>query len=788
MSKKIKKNDLIDGTEIIETDDSEFIMDVALLEDKFGCGCCETKEELGGLELLKTKKLLKQEPDIWCCCCGASESFVDDLILEDKIKVGIDATQFSEIKIASANNIMLGSIVRVNQNAQTWATGQGIPTWVRGSSYSVLEIRNNGTELLLSDVISWIRSTDVTLVSGGGNGGNNNTPPTSGGSVVVGSSVTLSSSAVWYGTSTIVPQFARTRVSQVLEINGNRVVITYQGGVVGAVRLQDLILVSGGGTPGGGNITPPTSGGGGVVVGSSVTLSSSATWYGTSTVVPQFARTRVSQVVEIIGNRVVISYQGGIVGAVNLRDIVLVSGGGTPGGGNGGNGTNVPTTGGGNVRNRISSALGSGPNDRSLNSITQIVIHHSANPTNGNHLNTATFENHWRGNTGMGFPNDNRGGYHEVVLFNGNVEVNMQDERRTWGAAGQNGHTWHIAVTGQHAQGINNITSLQLEILVTRIAAAMRRFGWNANHLDRIVRHRDVQGQATSCNDIDLNRIRNQVRNLLVTERGISNIHTRPVSNNDVRLMNDKIREDLINVHKAIGIEGPIPNFQAPNLVFNRHEIPISNIGATCFTPVIERSLVIQNSISTKSGQDLVISDGEINMEWSGVGNGVLNMFQINSHFGEMFLPEFLHQASSLFGFLDVSMGLVFDDHNRPGLEIVISHSVNIPGANPIEFESILTLTPVGNTDPTACLGVGGTVLVSSILDTIQQLAEDARRNISRALPTFGAALAAAALGALIIVTKPAWIKAVSLFLAKQTILQAINGLLVLWGVNEITE
>jgi LysM repeat protein len=166
------------------------------------------------------------------------------------------------------------------------------------------------------------------------------------------------------------------------------------------------------------------------------------------------------------------------------------------------------------IINRINQALGRGADERQLSEITRIVIHHSANPTNGTHLNTAVFENTWRNSPGMGAPNA-RGGYHEVVLFNGNVEINMQDRRRTWGASNQNSHTWHICLTGQHSGGINNITQTQLNSLASRIATAMRRFGWTAANVDRIVRHKDLPGQSTACNDVNVTNVRNAVRTLL---------------------------------------------------------------------------------------------------------------------------------------------------------------------------------------------------------------------------------------------------------------------------------
>jgi len=60
--------------------------------------------------------------------------------------------------------ITVGSQVRVNQTAQTWATGQSIPSWVRGQVYTVSRLRDSDRELLLEGINSWIRVEDVTLV------------------------------------------------------------------------------------------------------------------------------------------------------------------------------------------------------------------------------------------------------------------------------------------------------------------------------------------------------------------------------------------------------------------------------------------------------------------------------------------------------------------------------------------------------------------------------------------------------------------------------------------------
>jgi len=86
---------------------------------------------------------------------------LNDITNADVIRIG----QVLRLPTSSQqNSIQVGSRVRVNQSARIWATGQAIPSWVRGQIYTVQQIRNNNNELLLSEVISWIRHNDVTMV------------------------------------------------------------------------------------------------------------------------------------------------------------------------------------------------------------------------------------------------------------------------------------------------------------------------------------------------------------------------------------------------------------------------------------------------------------------------------------------------------------------------------------------------------------------------------------------------------------------------------------------------
>ncbi|MEQ7201291.1 1,4-beta-N-acetylmuramidase, partial [Enterococcus avium] len=60
------------------------------------------------------------------------------------------------------DDIKAGFKVKVNFSASTWATGQVIPQWVKGNSYTVKEV--SGTKVLLDGIMSWINRKDVEIL------------------------------------------------------------------------------------------------------------------------------------------------------------------------------------------------------------------------------------------------------------------------------------------------------------------------------------------------------------------------------------------------------------------------------------------------------------------------------------------------------------------------------------------------------------------------------------------------------------------------------------------------
>lgn len=61
------------------------------------------------------------------------------------------------------SDIAVGNQVKVKFGANTWSTGEAIPDWVKGRTYSVAQ--TSGNRVLLSGINSWINKSDVEIIS-----------------------------------------------------------------------------------------------------------------------------------------------------------------------------------------------------------------------------------------------------------------------------------------------------------------------------------------------------------------------------------------------------------------------------------------------------------------------------------------------------------------------------------------------------------------------------------------------------------------------------------------------
>lgn len=103
------------------------------------------------------------------------------------VEVGQEANQTAK------KDIEVGFKVKVNFSASTWATGQAIPAFIKGNSYTVQEV--SGSKVLLGGVMSWINKKDVEIVQ------TTSTAPSTANIHVVQSGETLSGIASKYGTT-----------------------------------------------------------------------------------------------------------------------------------------------------------------------------------------------------------------------------------------------------------------------------------------------------------------------------------------------------------------------------------------------------------------------------------------------------------------------------------------------------------------------------------------------------------------------------------------------------------
>lgn len=61
------------------------------------------------------------------------------------------------------SDIANGNQVKVKFGANVWATGEAIPSWVKGRTYDVAQV--SGNRVLLSGINSWINKADVEIIS-----------------------------------------------------------------------------------------------------------------------------------------------------------------------------------------------------------------------------------------------------------------------------------------------------------------------------------------------------------------------------------------------------------------------------------------------------------------------------------------------------------------------------------------------------------------------------------------------------------------------------------------------
>lgn len=134
-------------------------------------------------------------------------------------------------------------------------------------------------------------------------------------------------------------------------------------------------------------------------------------------------------------------------------------------------------------------------NYRNVSSIKKIARHYSA--TTGGNFDS--FWRHWNGVNGWG-----TGGYHEIILRDGTVQLCYAPNQITNGVGGRNSYIYNICLVG-----LNDFTAAQEVAWEERAKYWMQRLGLSAAD---VLGHNEFPGQSTACPGVNMNTVRARLR------------------------------------------------------------------------------------------------------------------------------------------------------------------------------------------------------------------------------------------------------------------------------------
>lgn len=151
------------------------------------------------------------------------------------------------------------------------------------------------------------------------------------------------------------------------------------------------------------------------------------------------------------------------------------------------------------IRNKVSPSK----TTRKISQIKKIARHHSATTT-GDYF--AFWNNRWKG-LGWG-----KGGYHEIILRDGTVQICYDPKYPTNGVLNHNTNTYHICVVGN-----GSFTEAQERAFEERCLLAIQSFGLDVND---VLGHNEFSGTSTACPGINMDDVRKRLKSLSSNKGG----------------------------------------------------------------------------------------------------------------------------------------------------------------------------------------------------------------------------------------------------------------------------
>ncbi|MEK3975493.1 peptidoglycan recognition protein family protein [Psychrobacillus sp. FSL K6-1267] len=144
---------------------------------------------------------------------------------------------------------------------------------------------------------------------------------------------------------------------------------------------------------------------------------------------------------------------------------------------------------------------------RNLNQIKKVARHHSAT-TSGDYF--SFWNNRWKG---LGWT---KGGYHEIILRDGTVQLCYDPYFPTNGIGNHNTETYHICVVGN-----GSFTEEQEKAFEERCLLALESFGLS---VEDVLGHNEFSGTATSCPGINMNDVRKRLKGLKTPDKVVGSV------------------------------------------------------------------------------------------------------------------------------------------------------------------------------------------------------------------------------------------------------------------------
>jgi len=176
---------------------------------------------------------------------------------------------------------------------------------------------------------------------------------------------------------------------------------------------------------------------------------------------------------------------------------------------------------------------------RKESSIANLARHHSGGETG----EWKTFWPYWNKTKGWG-----TGGYHEIILRDGTVQLCYNPNEITNGVGGHNSTTYHICVVGN-----GSFTAAQEKAWEERALINLERFGLSS---DDVKGHREFSGANTACPGIDMGMVRNRLKYLLNSTVKESVVVANYLKRGDTGLTVKLLQENLIKAGLKISVDG----------------------------------------------------------------------------------------------------------------------------------------------------------------------------------------------------------------------------------------